>query len=122
MKENNFNLLESIYEVLKTMDDKRAGKLIKAVGDYYFSNQIYTGNDTIIKTNFVMIKRIIDSKKDEKTCNCAECRRCQGERNHKDFRKPNPYYGSIAVKDSDLEEFFKMLFSSLFEEESPKKK
>ena len=45
MKENNFNLLESLYEVLKTMDDKRAGKLVKAVGDYYFANQIYAGND-----------------------------------------------------------------------------
>lgn len=122
MKENNFNLLESLYEVLKTMDDKRAGKLVKAVGDYYFAGQNYTGKDTIIKTNFVMVKRIIDAKKAERACRCEECRRVQEDKYRKEYRKPNPYCGHLVVNEPELENVFKTLFSSLFEEEKPKKK
>lgn len=67
MKEQNFNLTESIDEVLKNLDEKRAGRLIKAVGDYYFKRQSYIGKDTMVKTNFILIKSFIDAKTPERT-------------------------------------------------------
>ena len=52
MKERNFKFRKSFAEVIRVMDDKQAGKFIKAVCDYVFDGRGYDGNDTAIKTAF----------------------------------------------------------------------
>jgi hypothetical protein len=121
MQENKFNLAESIYEVLKIMDDKRAGKLIKAVGEYNFNNKIYSGNDTIIKTNFILIKRMIDAKRNGKKCCGGDCNGCRSSKKYRNFDKPNAYYKSIVVDDDNVDEYVKSLFSAIFGDEKPEK-
>lgn len=46
MKERNFRFRKSFAEVIRVMDDKQAGKFIKAVCDYVFDGRGYDGNDT----------------------------------------------------------------------------
>ena len=60
MKETNFKLTQTIYDVIKLMDDKAAGKFIKSVCDYAFHGKVYDGNNITIKSNFALVKRIID--------------------------------------------------------------
>ena len=62
MKERNFKLTQTIYDVVKLMDDKTAGKFIKNVCDYAFHGEIYDGNDITLKSNFLLVKRIIDGQ------------------------------------------------------------
>ena len=62
MKERNFKLTQTIYDVIKLMDDKTAGKFIKCVCDYAFHGELYDGNDVTIKSNFALVKRIIDGQ------------------------------------------------------------
>ena len=62
MKERNFKLTQTIYDVIKLMDDKTAGKFFKSVCDYAFHGEIYDGNDVTLKSNFLLVKRIIDGQ------------------------------------------------------------
>ena len=62
MKERNFKLTQTIYDVVKLMDDKAAGKFIKSVCDYAFHGEVYDGNDITLKSNFMLVKRIIDGQ------------------------------------------------------------
>ena len=62
MKERNFKLTQTIYYVIKLMDDKSAGKFIKSVCDYAFHGKNYDGNDITLKSNFMLVKRIIDGQ------------------------------------------------------------
>ena len=50
MKERNFKFRKSYAEVIRVMDDKQAGRFIKAVSDYVFDGRAYDGNDTAIKS------------------------------------------------------------------------
>ena len=51
MKESNFKLTQTIYDVVKLMDDKTAGRLFKSVCDYAFNGKAYDGNNVVIKSN-----------------------------------------------------------------------
>lgn len=63
MKERNFRFRKSFAEVIRVMDDKQAGKFIKAVCDYVFDGRGYDGNDTAIKTAFTLVKVTLDAEK-----------------------------------------------------------
>ena len=63
MKERNFRFRKSFAEVIRVMDDKQAGKVIKAVCDYVFDGRGYDGNDTAIKTAFTLVKVTLDAEK-----------------------------------------------------------
>lgn len=45
------------------MDDKQAGRFIKAVSDYVFDGRAYDGNDTAIKSAFTLVKVSLDGDK-----------------------------------------------------------
>ena len=47
MKERNFKFRKSYAEVIRVMDDKQAGRFIKAVSDYVFDGRAYDGNGGI---------------------------------------------------------------------------
>ena len=44
------------------MDDKQAGRFIKAVSDYVFDGRAYDGNDTAIKSAFTLVKVSLDNE------------------------------------------------------------
>ena len=62
MKERNFRFRKSFAEVIRVMDDKQAGKFIKAVSDYVFDGRAYNGNDTAIKSAFTLVKVSLDNE------------------------------------------------------------
>ena len=62
MKESNFKLTQTIYDVVKLMDDKTAGKFFNCVCGYAFHGEEYDGNDLTLKSNFLLVKRIIDKQ------------------------------------------------------------
>ena len=66
MKERNFRFRKSFAEVIRVMDDKQAGKFIKAVCDYVFDGRGYDGNDTAIKTAFTLVKVTLDAEKTDR--------------------------------------------------------
>ena len=74
MKERNFrfrksfapSIVKSFAEVIRVMDDKQAGKFIKAVCDYVFDGRGYDGNDTAIKTAFTLVKVTLDAEKTDR--------------------------------------------------------
>lgn len=63
MKERNFKFRKSYAEVIRVMDDKQAGKFIKAISDYVFDGRAYEGNDTAIKSAFTLVKVSLDGDK-----------------------------------------------------------
>ena len=62
MKERNFKFRKSYAEVIRVMDDKQAGRFIKAVSDYVFDGRCYDGNDTAIKSAFTLVKVSLDNE------------------------------------------------------------
>ena len=62
MKERHFKVNETIFEATKTMDDKTAGRFFKSVCDYAFNGKAYDGNNVVIKSNFLLVKRILDGQ------------------------------------------------------------
>ena len=62
MKEKNFKVNETMFEATKIMDDKTAGRFFKSICDYAFNNKVYAGNDVTIKSNFLLVKRILDGQ------------------------------------------------------------
>lgn len=62
MKEKHFKVNETIFEATKTMDDKTAGRFFKSVCDYAFNGKAYDGNNVVIKSNFLLVKRILDGQ------------------------------------------------------------
>ena len=63
LKERNFKFRKSYAEVIRVMDDKQAGRFIKAVSDYVFDGRAYDGNDTAIKSAFTLVKVSLDGDK-----------------------------------------------------------
>ena len=62
LKERNFKFRKSYAEVIRVMDDKQAGRFIKAVSDYVFDGRAYDGNDTAIKSAFTLVKVSLDGR------------------------------------------------------------
>ena len=62
MKEKYFKVNESIKSVIELMDDRTAGKFIKSVCNYAFYGDVYDGNNVTIKSNFALVKRILDGQ------------------------------------------------------------
>lgn len=62
LKERHFKVNETVYEASKIMDDKTAGKFFKSICDYAFNGKVYAGNDVTIKSNFLLVKRILDGQ------------------------------------------------------------
>ena len=85
MKERNFKFRKSYAEVIRVMDDKQAGRFIKAVSDYVFDGRAYDGNDTAIKSAFTLVKVSLDDeiKPTEKTADAAVSRAASFARQRK---------------------------------------
>ena len=66
MKEKNFKVTETVFEATRIMDDRTAGKFFKSVCDYAFNGKVYEGNDVTIKSNFTLVKRILDGQAKDK--------------------------------------------------------
>ena len=62
LKERHFKVNETIFEATKTMDDKTAGRFFKSICDYAFNGKAYDGNNVVIKSNFLLVKRILDGQ------------------------------------------------------------
>ena len=62
LKERHFKVNETMHEASKIMDDKTAGKFFKSICEYAFSGKEYAGNDVTIKSNFLLVKRILDGQ------------------------------------------------------------
>ena len=60
MKERFFKVDETVYSAVKVMDDKRAGKFFKSLCEYAFGGKVYGGKDVMIKSNFELVKHILD--------------------------------------------------------------
>lgn len=86
MKERNFKFRKSYAEVIRVMDDKQAGKFIKAISDYVFDGRAYEGNDTAIKSAFTLVKVSLDGDKADREngrrggIKSGELRRAQEEK------------------------------------------
>ena len=65
MKEKYFKVTESIANSVQSMDDKTAGKFVKAVCDYAFKGKAYDCHDTVIKSNFILVKRVLDGQAED---------------------------------------------------------
>ena len=86
MKERNFKFRKSYAEVIRVMDDKQAGRFIKAVSDYVFDGRAYDGNDTAIKSAFTLVKVSLKIKPTEKTADAAVSRAASFARQRKNSR------------------------------------
>ena len=62
MKERNFKVSETVFNATRIMDDKTAGKFFKSVCEYAFNGKVYDGNDVTIKSNFTLVKRVLDGQ------------------------------------------------------------
>ena len=62
LKERHFKVNETMYAASKIMDDKTAGKFFKSICDYAFNGRVYVGTDVTIKSNFLLVKRILDGQ------------------------------------------------------------
>ena len=85
MKERNFKFRKSYAEVIRVMDDKQAGRFIKAVSDYVFDGRAYDGNDTAIKSAFTLVKVSLDGDKADRE-NAAVSRAASFARQRKNSR------------------------------------
>ena len=64
MKENVLKVPEGVATAVKPLDDRRVGKLFKALCAYAFEGQVYGGRDVVIRSNFTLIKRELDRQKE----------------------------------------------------------
>ena len=64
MKERYFKVTENVAKAVDAMDDKRAGELFKALCGYAFNGSVYDGKDVVIKSNFTLMKRVIDGQRE----------------------------------------------------------
>ena len=62
MKEKNFKVTETLFEVTKIMDDRTAGKFFKSICEYAFTGREYVGKNVTIKSNFTLVKQILDGQ------------------------------------------------------------
>ena len=62
MKEKDFKVSETVFEAAKIMDDKTAGKFFKSICHYAFNGKVYDGSDVTIKSNFLLVKRMLDNQ------------------------------------------------------------
>ena len=62
LKERNFKVSETVFNATRIMDDKTAGKFFKSVCEYAFTGKEYAGNDVTIKSNFTLVKQILDGQ------------------------------------------------------------
>ena len=62
MSERSFRFRESYGKAVKEMDDKRAGKFIKSLCAYAFEGKTLEDNDTLLKSNFHLIKMVMDAE------------------------------------------------------------
>ena len=60
MKEKHIKFRESFWSIIKTMDDRKAGKLIKSICGYAFEDRVYEGNDPLLKNSFAFVKKALD--------------------------------------------------------------
>ena len=62
MSERSFRFRESYGKAVKEMDDKRAGKFIKSLCAYAFEGKTLEDNDTLLKSNFHLVKMVMDAE------------------------------------------------------------
>lgn len=62
MKEKSFGFRESFGQAIKSMNDKQAGKFIKALVEYAFRGKELSSSDSVLKSGFVLIKAALDAQ------------------------------------------------------------
>lgn len=111
MKEKNFKFKESFSYVINSMDDRQAGKFIKALTNYAFNGQVYTGKDTTIKSAFALVKVDLDMQKFFRET--GRLGYDAKERNKKKKEELEPMFASVALQGETAEELVKTLFGVL---------
>lgn len=62
MKEKRFGFRESFYNAVKSLDDKKLGKLTKGLCGYMFECKSFETNDTALEGIFSLIKNELDKE------------------------------------------------------------
>lgn len=62
MAGNSFRFRESYGKAVAEMDDKRAGRFIKALCAYAFEGKTMEDNDGLLKSNFHLVKMVMDDE------------------------------------------------------------
>lgn len=108
MKEKNFKFKERYSSVISSMNDKQAGKFVKALTQYAFNGQVYTGKDTAIKSAFALVKVDLDMQNffKEKGKIGYEVKE---ENKKKEYQKP--MFTKIVANSVGMENFIKNLFN-----------
>ncbi|MGN0744541.1 MAG: DUF6291 domain-containing protein [Christensenellales bacterium] len=112
MKEKYFKVTESIADSVQSMDDRTAGKFIKAVCDYAFKGKAYDGKDTVIKSNFILVKRVLDGQAQDIAYGKLGAKKSMEiRRNEKEAG--GMCVGRVVVGGGDVGDFLKDLLSTL---------
>lgn len=63
MKEKSFRFRESFGTAIKAMNDKQAGKFVKALCDFAFEGKVIDSNDSTLKSSFSLVRTAIVADK-----------------------------------------------------------
>lgn len=112
MKEKYFKVTESIADSVQSMEDRTAGKFIKAVCDYAFKGKAYDGKDAVIKSNFILVKRVLDGQAQDIAYGKLGAKKSMEiRRNEKETS--NMCVGRLVVGGGDVGDFLKDLLSTI---------
>jgi len=112
MKEKYFKVTKSIADSVQAMDDRTAGKFIKSVCDYAFEGKPYDGKDTVIKSNFILVKRVLDGQaQDIAYGKLGAKKRMEIRKNENE--SSGMCVGRVVVGGGDTHRFLKDLLSTL---------
>lgn len=116
MKEKYFKVTKSIADSVQAMDDRTAGKFIKSVCDYAFEGKPYDGKDTVIKSNFILVKRVLDGQaQDIAYGKLGAKKRMEIRKNENE--SGGMCVGRVVVGGGDAHRFLKDLLSTLGRDE-----
>lgn len=112
MKEKYFKVTESIADSVQAMDDRTAGKFIKAVCDYAFEGKPYDGKDTVMKSNFILVKRVLDGQAQDIAYGKLGAKKSMEIRKN-EKGTDRMCVGRVVVGGGDVSGFFKEILSTL---------
>lgn len=112
MKEKNFKFKESYSSVINSMDDKQAGQFVKALTQYAFNGQVYTGKDTAIKSAFALVKVDLDMQRFFRETGRLGYDAKEENRRQREAQ-PTPVIAKVVAQGESAGEFVKTLFDIL---------
>lgn len=114
MKEKYFKVTESMSDAVMSMDDKTAGKFIKSVCDYAFKGKSYDGGDSILRSNFALVKRVLDGQAMDKMYGKMGAKKSMELRKQQQSEKGEKVcVGRVIVGSGGAEEFIKDLLTTI---------